>query len=94
MWACRVSHVSFQSSYETRGQSSGTFGDYRDTSHSTPIARPGVFGTGRGRARPSQASRERTWAASSTERAAASAPIRDGSGDMVLMMMSVKPSAP
>ncbi len=54
-----------------------------------------VSGTGHGREwGPSQASRERTSAASSTERAAASAPIRDGSGDMVLMMMSVKPSAP
>jgi len=41
-----------------------------------------------------QASRERTSAASSTERAAASALMPSGSGDMVLMMMSVKPRAP
>ena len=48
----------------------------------------------RQRLNPGSGERERTSAANSTERSAASAPSSGGTGDIVLMMMSVKPSSP
>ncbi len=56
-------------------------------------ARPGGRNR-RERLSPDQASRERTSAANSTERSAASAPSSGGTGDIVRMMTSVKPSSP